>query len=169
MIVGILSIATQVAYSFCLDDISVNVFIFVPKGAEIDKLHLYSNIHEPAVFEQTPWYLKNKDKIMTFDIEDASAEPEAKLCSPKHICPTASNKTFLGCDLQTEKCVCKRGWQFDNRKQVCVDVDECELGRCPPSMSCTNIQGSFACSCLDGTFWNGDSCQRKANYMVSVF
>lgn len=37
MIFGVLSVATQVAYSMCQDEISVSVLIFVPPQAKIGR------------------------------------------------------------------------------------------------------------------------------------
>lgn len=58
--------------------------------------------------------------MICLDLDEASSIPkETKLCTPKLVCPTAANQSFLGCDWKQQKCVCKRGWVL-NQKQVCV-------------------------------------------------
>uniref|UniRef100_A0A3B5LL18 EGF-like domain-containing protein n=1 Tax=Xiphophorus couchianus TaxID=32473 RepID=A0A3B5LL18_9TELE len=50
------------------------------------------------------------------------------------------------------KCSCNQGWEAttDNGlgKEGCVDLNECvSPNRCPHQTSCTNLPGSYACSC----------------------
>lgn len=48
-------------------------------------------------------------------------------------------------------CVCFSGFIIskDNRK-VCLDVDECATGQHHCSQMCTNLNGTYGCSCRDG-------------------
>lgn len=48
-------------------------------------------------------------------------------------------------------CVCYSGFiiSLDNRK-VCLDVDECATGQHHCSQVCTNLNGTYACSCREG-------------------
>jgi hypothetical protein len=46
---------------------------------------------------------------------------------------------------------------------VFLDIDECSLSidNCDQNSNCTNIPGSFLCTCDDGHFWNGTVCEGK--------
>lgn len=46
---------------------------------------------------------------------------------------------------------------------VHIDIDECEEDRpCDPNAECTNVQGSFSCSCPPG--FSGDGLTCRGNY-----
>ncbi|KAK3931322.1 Fibrillin-1, partial [Frankliniella fusca] len=47
------------------------------------------------------------------------------------------------------KCLCGSG--FTSTPRGCKDVDECEQNPCHPSARCTNVPGSYLCSCQEGT------------------
>ena len=50
-------------------------------------------------------------------------------------------------------CECNRGYEPDNSKSKCVDVNECDSsnGGCNnPNQQCVNIPGSHYCSCSLG-------------------
>lgn len=47
------------------------------------------------------------------------------------------------------KCRCAVG--FIQGPQECMDIDECETKPCHKSATCTNIPGSYRCTCPDGT------------------
>ena len=42
----------------------------------------------------------------------------------------------------------------------CVDVDECELGfhECHANAACTDLEGSYDCTCDEGFYGNGWTC-----------
>ena len=41
---------------------------------------------------------------------------------------------------------------------MCIDIDECLLGPCPPHLICNNVDGNYNCDCPDGTVKNGTDC-----------
>ncbi|KAK5971211.1 hypothetical protein GCK32_010725, partial [Trichostrongylus colubriformis] len=72
------------------------------------------------------------------------------------------NSCGNSCDRETElcisgNCICKHGYEkhHDGR---CVDVNECESSPCHHLATCTNLPGSFTCSCPDGYAGDGKTC-----------
>ncbi|KAJ1366550.1 hypothetical protein KIN20_027231 [Parelaphostrongylus tenuis] len=66
------------------------------------------------------------------------------------------------CDKETQlcidgQCVCKHGY-VDNADRNCVDVNECLFSPCHHLATCTNIPGSFVCSCPTGYAGDGKTC-----------
>ncbi|XGW14216.1 hypothetical protein V3C99_000497 [Haemonchus contortus] len=72
------------------------------------------------------------------------------------------NSCMNSCDRETElcisgSCVCKHG--YEQRKDgKCVDVNECLSSPCHHLATCTNLLGSFACTCPDGYAGDGKTC-----------
>uniref|UniRef100_A0A0N4WVW7 ZP domain-containing protein n=1 Tax=Haemonchus placei TaxID=6290 RepID=A0A0N4WVW7_HAEPC len=72
------------------------------------------------------------------------------------------NSCMNSCDRETElcisgSCVCKHG--YEQRKDgKCVDVNECLSSPCHHLATCTNLHGSFACTCPDGYAGDGKTC-----------
>uniref|UniRef100_A0A3Q1I1W3 Epidermal growth factor n=1 Tax=Acanthochromis polyacanthus TaxID=80966 RepID=A0A3Q1I1W3_9TELE len=73
----------------------------------------------------------------------------------------------LRCDVNAQcllnagnpKCLCLEGFTGDG--QLCVDIDECKLGRhnCDKTAECQNTAGKFLCKCRAGYYGNGQTCQ----------
>ena len=62
--------------------------------------------------------------------------------------------------LTSDDCQCKAGFIMEDAGYYCQDVDECLLGHyCSQNSSCTNLEGSFTCSCNIGFFGDGKTCQ----------
>lgn len=66
------------------------------------------------------------------------------------------------CDKETElciagECVCKHGFQ-KHTDGSCVDINECASSPCHHLAACTNLMGSFACTCPDGYAGDGKTC-----------
>lgn len=57
-------------------------------------------------------------------------------------------------------CACAVGWAEDDSTGRCEDLDECYAGvdDCHAYANCSNTNGSFACSCMEGYFGNGTNC-----------
>lgn len=53
--------------------------------------------------------------------------------------------------------------------EIFSDVDECAVGTHDCQQVCTNIQGSFSCSCKSGFLMNGDkkTCTGDYHYLQS--
>ncbi|XP_061188739.1 uncharacterized protein LOC133196904 [Saccostrea echinata] len=71
-------------------------------------------------------------------------------CQPPHICtdnsPTEHNNTGVAFQCSD----CPAGYKYGNERK-CVDVDECTNGsQCSDHQICTNVLGSFSCSCEPG-------------------
>ncbi|KAI5632398.1 low-density lipoprotein receptor domain class A domain-containing protein [Phthorimaea operculella] len=70
-------------------------------------------------------------------------------------------------------CTCFQGWIIaPDDKKKCIDVDECATGAHHCSQLCTNINGSYSCSCREG-FKLADSlsgvCKVIENEVVLMF
>ncbi|XP_052832468.1 fibrillin-2, partial [Octopus bimaculoides] len=48
------------------------------------------------------------------------------------------------------RCECNTGFQVDDTKTRCIDINECLTGRICGRGTCTNLIGQFECSCEDG-------------------
>ncbi|UYV80529.1 NID1 [Cordylochernes scorpioides] len=62
----------------------------------------------------------------------------------------------------TYRCLCVQGYDFVSPDE-CRDIDECLAGRsnCHPHLAeCTNLPGSFSCSCRQGYTGDGVQCDR---------
>ena len=61
----------------------------------------------------------------------------------------------------TEPCSCNSGYEADSSGK-CVDIDECFSGNdCHQEATCSNIAGSYTCSCNNGFFGDGFDCDSK--------
>ncbi|XP_041465044.1 fibrillin-2-like [Lytechinus variegatus] len=49
------------------------------------------------------------------------------------------------------RCVCPRGYEYDQEQMMCVDIDECQLSAyiCGAG-TCMNMEGSYTCMCPQG-------------------
>ncbi|CAJ0954905.1 unnamed protein product, partial [Mesorhabditis belari] len=66
-----------------------------------------------------------------------SAKPEPSTPAPMEVC-----------DEKNMNCSCREsGWVYDKNEKRCKDVDECVDDSAGCSQFCTNIPGSFLCSC----------------------
>ncbi len=57
-------------------------------------------------------------------------------------------------------CAVEAGWMCSGAPSQCADVDECALGldSCDANATCTNVPGSFGCTCKLGYTGNGVTC-----------
>lgn len=58
-------------------------------------------------------------------------------------------------------CVCPAGFTLKPADQSCADIDECagNLHDCHDKATCTNLAGSFECTCQDGYSGDGRECE----------
>ena len=83
-------------------------------------------------------------------------------CLQGEVC--IGNSCVLGCATNIDchqnevclsnKCMCAKG--YSNSPSGCIDVDECDDDPCPDSADCTNVPGSYICSCPLGTVRDSD-------------
>ena len=45
---------------------------------------------------------------------------------------------------------CPVGYTYDYTTEQCIDDDECLTNPCHAHANCTNIPGSYNCTCMDG-------------------
>lgn len=56
-------------------------------------------------------------------------------------------------ETKNEPCLtCDAGFEPNEEKTECVDIDECMLDQCPENSECTNLVGSYNCVCNDGMY-----------------
>ena len=79
------------------------------------------------------------------------------LCDDRS-CP-ANQKCILS---TTNDCECKKGFEIDDEiSNLCEDIDECLLNHgCDANSICSNLDGTYTCSCKKGYFGDGKSCQQ---------
>lgn len=49
-----------------------------------------------------------------------------------------------------KQCICPPGYEGDAYTTGCSDVDECARSPCGKNAVCTNLEGSFSCTCSPG-------------------
>ncbi|CAL4174127.1 unnamed protein product, partial [Meganyctiphanes norvegica] len=78
------------------------------------------------------------------------------ICADKTVCSVKCMKTPNG-----GECVCNSGERLrEGSTRECEDINECDPpGRC--SQMCTNIKGSYLCSCVDGYTLDTDASGKK--------
>jgi len=87
--------------------------------------------------------------------EDGS--DEGSFCTERPSCTTLSCSHKCIHTPEGPACYCQEGYQLDQNKTTCLDVDECAVfGSC--SQKCHNEAGSFTCSCEDGYVLLNNSC-----------
>lgn len=64
-------------------------------------------------------------------------------------------------------CLCNKGYRLDNNNRTCQDINECKEGDINPCHhQCTNLVGSYKCSCRDGYKLNYDKTSCSGMGMV---
>eukprot|EP01134_Creolimax_fragrantissima_P001497 CFRG1497T1 len=82
-------------------------------------------------------------------VEVSPCNGAGKLC-------TANTENALGYD-----CTCPKGYSAEDSVAPCLDINECALGidNCASGAFCDNTPaGSFTCTCPEGKFGNGVTC-----------
>lgn len=80
-------------------------------------------------------------------------------CSSTISCPSNQECVFANGDLSHGLCTCPRGFAL-SVDGSCKDIDECQLNAniCSTGAICTNLIGSFKCSCPLGGDPYGEGC-----------
>lgn len=84
-----------------------------------------------------------------------------------NICSCNKQNTQL-CNKTSGVCMCKQGWT----NTTCdTDVDECQSGSgtCPVNSICSNLPGSYLCTCNTGFLKSGEACVGKKLIFFKVF
>nr|XP_033800021.1 low-density lipoprotein receptor-related protein 1B [Geotrypetes seraphini] len=83
------------------------------------------------------------------DCGDSSDEQSCKITSVEHLCQGDVNPCGddANCNqTRSPVCECKSGFQRNNKNKQCEDINECLVqGIC--SHQCTNLKGSYKCTC----------------------
>ena len=107
------------------------------------------------------------------DCEDGSDESdsvckfEEKKCKEELQC---NQRCMILPHSMEKSCYCDHGFLLGNDHHTCTDVNECEIyGSC--SHDCTNIRGSFNCSCFVHYKWDhqAKACKALPPYATLVF
>jgi len=76
--------------------------------------------------------------------------PQREFCDNEILCPFTNSH----CNLGTNLCECDQGYEYNNNRTLCQDIDECKRGRwqtsntsepCREQYECLNLPGSFYC------------------------
>lgn len=72
-------------------------------------------------------------------------------CSSIGSCPPNQECVYINGNQQDGVCICPRGYSL-SLDGSCKDIDECQLNQniCGPGAKCTNLLGSYKCSCSFG-------------------
>lgn len=63
------------------------------------------------------------------------------------------------CNMELQQCQCKEG--YEGPTDNCTDINECKLsGYCDDSAICTNLPGTYNCTCKPGLYGDGHFCSR---------
>lgn len=86
-------------------------------------------------------------------------------CSEKCLCKLENTET---CGKVSGNCTCRAGW---NGIDCSKDVDECTAfaNICPDNSNCTNLNGTYLCTCEDGRFMSNNQCTGKLALLFSQF
>lgn len=98
-----------------------------------------------------------RDKICNLQ-DDCGDRSDEKGCHEEGKCEDETSGTRGGCQHRCNNlpgggylCLCDRGYVVDpNNPKKCVDVDECADFGHNCSQICTNMNGTYACSCREG-------------------
>lgn len=64
-------------------------------------------------------------------------------------------------------CPCPKGYvTFDSK---CIDIDECVVNNVTCQQVCTNIPGSYECSCLPGYVYNDTNEICEGKYINTIY
>nr|XP_002120639.2 adhesion G protein-coupled receptor E1-like [Ciona intestinalis] len=74
------------------------------------------------------------------------------ICGENTICLNVPNKNV------GYTCKCKAGYVFVGDGVKCADIDECQIDKCHPMANCTNMPGSYNCTCFAGFTGDGFTC-----------
>ncbi|XP_035767039.1 pro-epidermal growth factor [Neolamprologus brichardi] len=95
---------------------------------------------------------------------DVSSQPTFftdKMISDQNECYSLRCDVNAQCLLNSghPNCLCQEGFTGDG--QLCVDIDECNLGihNCDKNEECQNTAGKYYCKCLAGYYSDGQTCQ----------
>ncbi|KAJ7351707.1 hypothetical protein OS493_035967 [Desmophyllum pertusum] len=89
------------------------------------------------------------------DFRQFAVSPASNKVSSLDQCSTSCE---FACDVQSNKCICLRGYQMT--AGTCHDIDECTSNKhnCHVQSTCNNTIGGFMCTCNDGYWGDGATC-----------
>ncbi|GMR47428.1 hypothetical protein PMAYCL1PPCAC_17623, partial [Pristionchus mayeri] len=72
-----------------------------------------------------------------------------------------SDKPLMMCTKKGSKavCECDKGYKLNEKTKKCEEINECLEKPCPPGGNCTNLPGSFTCSCPRGQIFVEKECK----------
>jgi len=98
---------------------------------------------------------------------------DPKNCIPKQPCGENSDCEQI-CyvdDTKEAKCACRAGYELQEDKKTCKDIDECAIDRNRCRHKCINTIGGYNCSCVDGFTLDNDgfTCDDIDECMAGTF
>ncbi|XP_061422308.1 fibulin-5-like [Lethenteron reissneri] len=85
-------------------------------------------------------------------------------CQPIVSCTLActNGKCFIDQITKRPTCSCNKGFALDQTQQNCLDINECEAKPC--DQECTNLVGTYQCSCYPGYNVDPDAAYRCVDF-----
>ncbi|XP_042483261.1 putative wall-associated receptor kinase-like 16 [Macadamia integrifolia] len=154
----------------------------IPKGYGVYDLHLSSFQNHTKVYDYNPcnyafivdknWYNFSVSHLLNYTVHedddgysrvpavfdwavdkkscaDALKDPNTYACGKNSICNTSKNGVGYSCN-------CLQGYHGNPYlPEGCQDINECEEPSGPCNGTCTNLLGSYKCSCPPGYFGDG--------------
>lgn len=82
-----------------------------------------------------------------------------KLMTAAECCNTVGAAWGIGAtctDCKDIELDCEKGYIMDPTTEKCTNINECELNLCEDGAACTDVEGSFICTCPEGLALNPD-------------
>lgn len=113
-------------------------------------------------YDRQPFFHLTINNFFILDCENGFYGQD---CSEKCLCKLDNTKS---CGKVSGNCTCRAGW---NGIDCSKDVDECTAfaNICPDNSNCTNLNGTYLCTCEDGRFMSNNQCTGKLALLFSQF
>ncbi|GFT41556.1 putative vitellogenin receptor, partial [Nephila pilipes] len=99
---------------------------------------------------------------------DCSDGSDEELCPKSDVCTGVDCSQKCRATSRGPECYCDDGYSLDSDNKTCSDINECLIeGFC--SQQCTNLVGSYKCSCLEGFVLVNGTCEASASEPVLIF
>ncbi|XP_069103594.1 uncharacterized protein [Argopecten irradians] len=144
----ILSVLGGVYAKMSEPETEVYMTVYAPRNfLAAHRINVFFNQDKKADIEASP-----------FDVQPYVASDPILWRMNSTLC--TRNQCAQGCDENTGRCICKKGYKLD-KDGICKDVNECHemTFRCHKDAGCLNSKGSYDCRCSYPFFGDGKYCE----------